>query len=215
MSWAADASDCEDFLPSPQGSAASGATQYKLFDDDDRLDLLPSKAQRKAAGQGGGASPRSHRRSRASASRYISEATPDGAASRGSSVSEFSFDRVTVGTNETSTGLSSGSVDWAFADDPALRALGADGIVPYLGDATAAPPGGCDGGAPPAEDISVSSCSDDGHGIPLTGIVRGGGQSVVSEISEEAAGRGGGARGSDAESEAVRALLAGAEPHAV
>merc|ERR1719356_1985511 len=118
MSWAADASDCEDFLPSPQGSAASGATQYKLFDDDDRLDLLPSRAQRKAAGQGGGTSPRSHRRSRSSASGYISEATPDGAASRGSSVSE-------------------GSVDWAFADDLALRALGADGIVPYLGDATA------------------------------------------------------------------------------
>eukprot|EP00571_Detonula_confervacea_P001239 CAMPEP_0172318822 /NCGR_PEP_ID=MMETSP1058-20130122/35897_1 /TAXON_ID=83371 /ORGANISM="Detonula confervacea, Strain CCMP 353" /LENGTH=494 /DNA_ID=CAMNT_0013033727 /DNA_START=87 /DNA_END=1571 /DNA_ORIENTATION=- len=146
-----------------------------------------------------------------------------------SEVSEFSFDRVTVATNETGITRDT-NVSWGFLDDAVLggaanvgggQQISENSFVPYTGsdagpvvltNTTAVVSGGkrtITGKGHHAPKISSStfdnvSLSDEELNIPFTGMVNhdSSNQSVISEISERSAG--GPLSGSD---EAVNALL--------
>ncbi|KAL7533361.1 hypothetical protein ACHAWF_004470 [Thalassiosira exigua] len=147
-----------------------------------------------------------------------------------SEASEFSFDRVTVATNETGATGRSSNVSWNFLDQGTLNAVGAgQSFVPYTGD------GGGNGSKVVSAsaktairgnnkasnhhrpnhsidtfDMSVSDCEMDQ--IPMSGVASGGGGSVVSEISERTGGHArtgsfGRASASGGSGGAVKALL--------
>ena len=225
---------------SPAGSkgSASGAPQRAWLSSKIRGASPNSLDLSKHSGTSGGSvgngnaaerlnlpSPRAGRRhrrtasggSKTAASGYISETTAD--------MSEFSFDRVTVTTNETSihTGMSS-SINWGFISDGALDQMGLStkDYTPYVGRAGGQPQPPSQTCPHPYQDanvsspnaarktsdaVSLSSCGSE-NDIPMSGIVSGDAQSLISEISEEINQI---ERGRDfhEESDAVRRLLAG------
>ena len=192
------------------GSSAGAAAVERL--------ILPSP-------KAGSRQKNHHKRSasggaKSAASGYFSEATD---------MSEFSFDRVTVTTHETSTGKNS-SVNWDFISDGALDQMGLStkDFTPYVGRAGSGqgqgqpPPPACphpyhagnsnaaNGTSSHHDAVSLSSCSE--NDIPMSGIVSGSSDSVISEISEDVHNIGRSAAFHE-ESDAVRRLLEGAEPH--
>ncbi|KAL9183236.1 hypothetical protein ACHAXT_005023 [Thalassiosira profunda] len=145
-----------------------------------------------------------HRRNPSVGSGYISEV---------SEWSEFSFDRVTVTTNQSGVTGKSSNLSWGFVDDNVLRAVGVagggqnegEGFTPYTGEAGAKTAGakttvskGHKKKTSTSTFDNVSVSDDELDHIPVSGIVGASGQSVISEMSERT-GAGG--------NSAVKALL--------
>jgi len=218
-----------DMAPSPPHQSSPKLTPIKnrnqkslTHHQTSSLSSSPSGHSSRGSSPGGG--QHSGAPSSASTSGYISE------------VSEFSFDRVTVTTNETGATNQSSNVSWNFLDDNVLDAIGGPGspsrgdrgnnntFVPYMSDSNVVSSMG--GGSPSRyrnnntstsrhrkdtsngtfSNVSLSD-DEDMDNIPFTGIVNDEAQSVISEISERTGGPLEGNIHSGGNANTVKALL--------